>query len=93
MVLRLNGNVAIENLRHYPLETVEKLRVLLSAGAPAVPDTNRRNFYDVGNGSRKYYIHISPSGKVLLLATWLEESAEALAPVQALVAEPCACGG
>lgn len=93
MVLRLNGNVIIENLRHYPPETVEKLRALLSAGAPAVSDPKRRNFYDVGNGSRSYYIHISPSGKVLLLATWLEESAEAPAAVQASVAEPCACGG
>ena len=92
MVLRLNGDVTIENLRHYPLETVEKLRTLLTAGAQAIPDSHRQNFYDVENGERMYYLHVSPRGKVWLLATWLKQRVKAPSPGEARLAEPCACG-
>jgi len=71
MVLQLNQPPSIENLRNHPPEMVERLRELLTAGAPARPDPHRKNFYEVEDGSRVFYIHISPlNGKVLLLAAW-----------------------
>lgn len=74
MVLRMNGNLRIENLRNYPAETVESLRALLAAGTSAHPDPHRNNFYELVNGARVFYIHIPPvGGKVLLLATWPNE--------------------
>ena len=74
MVLRLDKNVSIDNLRHYPVEIVNLLRALLAAGAKAHPDPHRKNFFDVENGSRVYYIHLSTTGKVWLLATRLRDS-------------------
>jgi len=92
MEVRLQGRLIIENLRHYPDETVENLRRLLAAGAPAVPDPQRKGFYDVHNGSRVFYIHVCPTGKVLLLATWHKPGAEILAAQKTQFAEHCACG-
>ncbi len=75
MVLRLNHQPEIEDLRNHSAETVAKLRQLLAAGVPAVPDPHRNSFFEVENGMRVFYIHISPvSGKVMLLATWLKEA-------------------
>ncbi len=80
MILRLNGNPTIENLRNYPAELVDKLGALLAAGVQAHADPRRKNFYDVENGSRVFFIHVSPiSGKVMLLATWFEDSLAATA--------------
>lgn len=71
MVLRLKDKFEIDNLRDYSAETVEKLRGLLARGAPAQADPHRANYYELENGARVFYIHVSPaSGKVLLLATW-----------------------
>ena len=86
MVLRLRDNPEIDNLRNYPGDIVEKLRELLVAGAQVYPDPHRREFYDVANGSRMFYIHLSPTGKVWLLATWLKQCQQAAAPNDALVA-------
>jgi hypothetical protein len=72
MTLKMNGNTGIDNLRNYPPEIVEKLRSLLASGARAYRDPNRKEFYDLENGSRMFYIHISPTGNVWLLATWLK---------------------
>ena len=78
MVLRLNRQPEIEDLRNHSAETVEKLRQLLASGAPAKPDPRRANFYEVQNHSQVFYVHISPSnGKVLLLATWFKDSESA----------------
>jgi len=74
MLLRLKEDPRIDNLRSYPTDIVEKLRALLVAGAQAYPDPRRKQFYDVENGSRIFYIHLSPTGKVWLLATWLKHS-------------------
>ncbi len=75
MLLRVDQQTSIENLRNYPAENVEKLRQLLATGAPARPDPRRSNFYELDNGSRVYYIHISPvSGRVWLLAIWRKSS-------------------
>jgi hypothetical protein len=93
MILRLEKKPAIDNLRKYPAGTVEKLSGLLTAGAEAHLDPHRKNFYDVENGSQMFYIHIAPSGKVLLLATWPRQRAEAHAPNAAFATEPCTCSG
>lgn len=71
MVLRLSDNPTIDNLRHYPKETVQTLRALLAAGALAHLDPRRQHFYEVENRSQVFYIHVYPhESKVLLLATW-----------------------
>lgn len=82
--MRLGEQPAIEDLRNHPTETVEKLRQLLSSGAPAKPDPRRKDFYELENGCEVFYIHISPvNGKVLLLATWLKAKPEQPASVSA----------
>jgi len=86
MVLRVRENPRIDNLRNYPADIVEKLRALLVAGAQVYPDPHRREFYDVANGSRMFYIHVSPTGKVWLLATWLKECRQAAAANDAALA-------
>ena len=71
MLLRLNDNPTIRNLRNHSPETVQELRGLLSRGASASLDPRRKNFYELDGGSRVFYIHLSPtSGKVMLLAVW-----------------------
>jgi hypothetical protein len=74
MTLLLNGNTRIENLRNYPSEVVEMLHALLKAGANAYPDPHRQDFYDVENGSRMFYVHLAPNGRVWLLASWLKQT-------------------
>ena len=84
MLLRLNEKPVVENLRNYPLTLVQRLADLLAAGVPAEPDPRRKAFYDVLDGDRVFFIHISPvSGKVLLLATWLAEKVPAGAAMHA----------
>lgn len=74
MALRLNQQPNIEDLRHHGPEAVEKLRQLLASGAPAKPDPRRSDFYELEDGNKVFYIHISPvNGKILLLATWLKD--------------------
>jgi hypothetical protein len=90
MLLRLNGDPRIEDLRDHPPESVEKLRGLLRAGAPARPDPRRRDFYEVDDSGRVFYIHITPRGRVLLLAIWLKETPEPDVDVGKLAAaSPC----
>ncbi len=90
MLLRLSGNPKIEDLRNHPAESVETLRTLLSAGAPAQVDPRRKNFYEVENCARVFYIHITPSGKVLLLAIWSKDTPEATMQADAVAAlSPC----
>jgi hypothetical protein len=76
MILKLNGRPVVENLWNHPQSLVERLRALLAEGAVARPDRHRKGFYDVRDGTRVFFIHISPvSGKVMLLATWVDQSA------------------
>ena len=71
MTIKMNESPIIENLGKYPAESVENLRQLLAKGAPAEPDSHRKDFYELQNGSRVYWIHISPvNGHVVLLAIW-----------------------
>lgn len=88
MVLRLNGNLSIDNLRNYPDHTVEELCRLLAQGALAHADPRREDFYELDNGSRVFYIHVSPrGGKVLLLAAWGKPAAEVAGTARELAAD------
>jgi len=74
MTLRLKKEPVIDNVKNHSAEAVEKLRAMLMAGAPAHPDPRRKNFYELENCSRIYYIHLSPlTGKVMFLAVWDKE--------------------
>lgn len=77
MLLRLNESPRIEDLRNHSAECVETLRTLLRTGAPARSDPRRQSFYEIDNCSRVFYIHITPRGKVWLLAIWTKDSAQA----------------
>lgn len=71
MLIRLNHRPAIDNIHHYPQSVVERLANVLTFGAVAKADDRRKDFYDVTDGDRAFFIHISPvSGKVFLLASW-----------------------
>ena len=84
MVLRLSEQMDIEDLRNHPREIVESLRQVLAAGAPARPDPHRKDFYELEDGSRVFYIYISPlNGKVLLLATWQKDEEPVAATIAA----------
>ncbi len=93
MILKMSGPNRIDNLRHYPVETVDRLRGLLVAGAQASPDPHRKGFYDLEDGGRTFYIHISPIGTVMLLATWPREGVSQSALHKAPLAEAVACCG
>ena len=81
MTIKLNETPVIENLGKYPAESVETLRQLLAKGAPAQPDSHRKDFYELQNGSRVYWIHISPvNGHVVLLAIWQKPSVASNSP-------------
>ena len=75
MLLKLNEPLEIEDLQQHTIEETRRLRELLLRGVVALPDPHRKNFYDIEDGSRIFYIDISPSGKVLLLAIWTKEEA------------------
>jgi len=78
MVANLSSKAQIEDLGNHPRETVAALRSLLTGGASTIADPKRRGFYEVESDSVVYYIHVSPvTGKVLLLATWQNETVPA----------------
>ena len=54
MLLRLNGEPIIEDLRNHSVDSVQTLRTLLRVGALARPDPRRRNFYEVDNSARVF---------------------------------------
>ena len=61
----------IHNRLNYPPDIVDQLEKLLVEGVSARQDPNRRNFYDIENADRVFFIYLSPlSGSVTLLATW-----------------------
>ena len=91
MILKLNGPLHVDNLRHYPSETVATLCNLLTSGAAASPDPHRQNFYDVEAGDKVFYIHLSPTGTVLLLACWRREPVSPTVARSAPLSEAVAC--
>jgi hypothetical protein len=93
MILKMSGLLRIENLRHHPAEMVERLRSLLVTGVLAVADPHRKGFYDLEDGDRRFYVHLSPTGTVLLLASWQIEAARQAVPHEAALAEAVPCCG
>ena len=87
MVLKMNGSFRIDNLRRYRPETVEALRSGLVAGVIAAAGPHRKDFYDVEAGNNIYFIHLSPTGTVLLLACWRKELVQQSIPREAPVTE------
>lgn len=82
MVMRVENERKIEDLGKHPAESVDRLRQLLASGAHVRPDPKRPDFYEVESGADVYYIYVSPAtGKILLLATWSNESTGAPPPV------------
>lgn len=74
MLLKMNRNSSVLNLRRHAPETVSELKRLLTGGVPARPDPHRANFYELEDGSRVFYIYVSPrTANVTLLAVWQNE--------------------
>src|ERR1700704_1256153 len=77
MFLRMKQLPGVDNLGNYPTEIIEELKELLLLGGLAFPDPKRKDFYDLENLERTFFIHISPkTGRVGLLATWLRAAIE-----------------
>jgi len=91
MILKMDGPLRIDNLRRYPFETVEALRRALVVGATAAADPRRKDFYDLDAGDNIFYIHLSPTGTVLLLACWRKEPVRQSIPRKAPLPEARAC--
>jgi hypothetical protein len=73
MILRLEQEQQrpIHNRQNYPADIVGRLEKLLVEGVSARQDPKRRNFYDIENADRVFFIYLSPlNGSVTLLATW-----------------------
>jgi hypothetical protein len=61
----------IEDPRGHSPEIVERLRLALASGAPAIPEARRPGFFEVHADEHVFYIHISPvTQRITLLATW-----------------------
>ena len=72
MFLRMKQLAGVDNLRNYPAEIIKELEELLLSGGSALPDPKRKDFYDLKNYERTFFIQISSiTGRVVLLATWL----------------------
>jgi len=83
VLLQFSQTPIIDNLRNYPEHLVARLGALLQDGAVARPDPRRKGFYDVSDGDRVFFIHVSPvSGRVWLLASWATEAAETTQPAR-----------
>jgi len=91
MILKMNGPLHIDNLRRYPSETVEALRSALVAGVVAAADPHRKDFYDLEAGDNIFYVHLSPTGTVLLLACWPKGPVQQSIPREAPLPEARAC--
>jgi hypothetical protein len=85
MKKRLHGRVKVESLRHHSAEDLERVQRLLAAGADARLDPHHKDFYEVEDTGRVFYIYISPvSGQVQLAAVWHTNTApEAVRAVRA----------
>lgn len=74
MNTRLHGTVKVESLRNHSREDLRALEELFAKGADARGDAHHKDFYEVEDGSRVFYVFISPvSGRVILVAEWSKE--------------------
>jgi hypothetical protein len=90
MLLRLNRDVRIEDRWSHSVEDVEELRRLLGQGVEAVPESQRKGFYEIQTAFHVFYIHLCPSGNVLLLAIWPAELQRAPQTLNCLAASSSA---
>lgn len=71
MIKRLSGKVKIESLRNHSVADVQGLQRLLASGTDAATDPHHKNFYEVEDDGRVFYLYISPvNGEVRLMAVW-----------------------
>jgi hypothetical protein len=64
----------VQDLRDHPAGVVEELRQLLASDAPAHPDPQRPDFFEIEGKSLIYFVYILPGSRnVVLLATWSRE--------------------
>jgi len=71
MVMCLERELEIEDLRNHSQEMITHLRDVLARGGNVIPDPKRPGFYEVKLRGQLYFIYISPNtGKVLLIAGW-----------------------
>lgn len=74
MKTRLHGKVKVESLRNHAGEDIRALEELFAAGADARADAHHKNFFEVEDATRVFYVYISPvSGRVFLVAEWPKE--------------------
>jgi len=88
MLMRLKHDPIIENPRHHPREAVEELRRLLTQGAPAAADTHRKDFYEVEDSDRVFYVHLTPNGNIWLLAIWPKGARKPRAASELVAVDP-----
>jgi len=89
----------VQALRDHPAEAIEELRQLLASDAPAHPDPQRADFFEIEGKSLVYFVYILPGSRnVVLLATWPREVRPFAARVRprnsdspALDSEPMPC--
>jgi hypothetical protein len=88
MMHRLHGKVKIESLRDHAVRDVESLQRLLATGVDARTDPHHKDFYEVEDAGRVFYIYLSPvSGQVRLAAIWhVKSSPEAVRAARACCA-------
>ena len=73
MLLKIKHRPDVDNLRNYPTEIIKELEELLLSGGSALADPKRKDFYDLENLGRIFFVHISSTtAKVMLIATWLD---------------------
>ena len=82
MLLKMNDPFRIDALQGVQPEDSARLRELLVRGAIASADPNRKEFYDVEDGFRVFYIHVCPAGNVLFLAAWPKGIAQFCPPTE-----------
>lgn len=71
MRMNFGEQFEVEDLGNHPAVSVIGLGILLAGGASAEPDSKRKDFYEIEDGSTIYYIYVSPrSGKISLIASW-----------------------
>ncbi len=64
----------VQALRDHPAEAMEELRQLLASDAPAHPDPQRADFFEIEGKCLVYFVYILPGSRnVVLLATWSRE--------------------
>ena len=74
MVMCLERELEIEDLRNHSQGMIAQLRDVLANGAAVTPAPKRSGFYEVKHTEHIYYIYVSPNtGKVLLIAAWSRE--------------------